>query len=106
VAGCGRVLTCHSTRSENIMTVSFAKDIAPLFTDGDARCMRGMGVYLHEYDYMADPTGDASFADHANARHVLARLDGSVKPRMPPGGPAWSEAQLALLVAWMSAWLP
>lgn len=88
------------------MTVSFAKDIAPLFTDGDARCMGGMGVHLREYDYMANPTGDAVFADHANARHVLARLNGTEAPRMPPGGPGWDEAQLALFTAWMNDWQP
>ena len=88
------------------MTVSFAKDIAALFTDGDARCMGGMGVHLREYDYMANPAGDAVFADYANARHVLARLDGSEKPRMPPGGPGWNQDQLALFAAWMKDWQP
>lgn len=88
------------------MTPSFANDILPLFTDRDAHCMGGMGVHLREYDYMADPAGDAVYPDHANARHVLARLNGTETPRMPPGGPDWSDAQIALFETWMAGWLP
>ncbi|HXO99009.1 MAG TPA: hypothetical protein VN813_00840 [Luteibacter sp.] len=88
------------------MTESFAKDIAPLFTDGDARCMGGMGVRLRDFDYMADPAGDAVHADHANARHVFARLQGTETPRMPPGGEPWDAARLALFESWMKGWLP
>lgn len=88
------------------METSFAQDIAPLFTDGDTRCMRGMGVHLREYDYMANPTGDAVFSDYANARHVLARLKGTETPRMPPGDATWSNDKIALFEAWMAQWSP
>jgi hypothetical protein len=88
------------------MTPSFEKDIAPLFTDGDTRCMGGMGVMLREFDYMANPAGDAVYADHANARHVLARLKGTETPRMPPGGNPWGDEKLALFEAWMTGWQP
>jgi len=88
------------------MSTSFAKDIAPLFTDRDAHCMGGMGVHLCEYDYMANPEGDAVFPDYANARHVMARLKGTETPRMPPGGSPWGDDQISLFESWMSAWLP
>jgi hypothetical protein len=88
------------------MDTSFAKDIAPLFTDGDTRCMGGMGVHLRDFDYMSEPSGDGTFPDHANARHVLARLRGTETPRMPPGGAYWTDAQLALFESWMEHWLP
>ncbi|AHX13384.1 hypothetical protein CH75_09315 [Dyella jiangningensis] len=88
------------------MTISFAKDISLLFTDRDAHCMGGMGVHLREYDYMANPTGDAIFPDYANARHVLARLNGTETPRMPPGGTPWTDDQIALFESWMTQWLP
>lgn len=88
------------------MSHSFAKDILPLFTDGDVRCMGGMGVHLREFDYMADPRGDAVYPDYANARHVLARLKGTEKPRMPPGSANWSDSQIALFESWMGSWLP
>lgn len=88
------------------MSTSFGKDIAPLFTDRDAHCMGGMGVHLREYDYMANPEGDAAYLDYANARHVLARLKGTETPRMPPGGPNWSDDQIALFESWMELWLP
>ncbi|SEN18051.1 hypothetical protein SAMN02800694_3014 [Luteibacter sp. UNCMF331Sha3.1] len=88
------------------MPRSFEKDIAPLFTDGDARCMGGMGVMLREFAYMGDPAGDATYADHANARHVLGRLKGTEMPRMPPGGATWSDDRIALFEAWMVDWQP
>ncbi|MEZ2416414.1 hypothetical protein [Luteibacter sp. RCC_6_2] len=88
------------------MNESFAKDIALLFTDGDTRCMGGMGVRLRDFDYMADPRGDAVYPDHANARHVLARLKGTETPRMPPGGEPWDDDKIGRFESWMVEWLP
>ena len=88
------------------MTVSFATDIAPLFTDGDARCMGGRGVMLREFDYMANPAGDGQYPDHANARHVLARLNGTETPRMPLGGAPWDADRIATFESWMVDWQP
>lgn len=88
------------------MNESFSKDVAPLFTDGDVRCMGGMGVRLRDFDYMADPAGDATYADHANARHVLGRLRGTETPRMPPGGTPWSDDKIALFESWTAGWKP
>lgn len=88
------------------MVTSFANDIAPLFTDGDARCMGGMGVMLRDYDYMSHPDGDVAYPDHAHARHVLARLNGTETPRMPPGGEPWDAGKIALFEAWMIDWKP
>ena len=72
-------------------TVSFATDIAPLFTTKDLNCMkirqndRGQNIALNDYAYMGDGTGDAEHADYANARHVYARLTGDETPQMPMG---------------------
>ena len=38
------------------------------------------GVLLDDFNYMSDPTGDGVFADHANGRHVYARLTGEEHP--------------------------
>ena len=84
------------------MLVSFAADIAPLFTEGDIDCMSETGVELNDYGYMSNGTGDDKFPDHANARHVYARLTGNERPRMPMGGPYWQEAQLQLFNQWMT----
>ena len=35
------------------------------------------GVLLTDYTYMGNPAGDGAFGDHANARHVFARLMGT-----------------------------
>ena len=68
------------------MTVSFAKDIAALFTDGDARCMGGMGVHLREYDYMANPAGDAVFADYASTWRAWTAARRRACRRAAPAG--------------------
>jgi hypothetical protein len=84
------------------MPVSFALDVLPLFSARDIACMQRFDVRLNDYDYMSDQAGDGSFADHANARDVYARLVGTTTPRMPMGGPYWSEAQLQLFDQWMT----
>ena len=82
--------------------VSFAQDILPLFSVGDIACMRRFGVRLDDYSYMSDQAGNGSFADHDHARTVYARLVGTATPRMPMGGPYWSDAQLQLFDRWMA----
>src|SRR5262245_11074089 len=91
---------------EEYMTVSFATDIAPLFTDGNARCMGGMHSMLREFDYIANPAGDAKYPDLANARHVLARLNGTETPRMPLGGTPWDADKIATFESWVVDWQP
>jgi hypothetical protein len=83
------------------MAVSFSNDIAGLFTERDLGCMARAGVELNSYAYMSSPVGDANFGDHAHARHVLARVRGDETPQMPPGGPAWDDAKIALMAAWI-----
>ena len=63
--------------------------------------MKGMGVDLTSYTYLADPTGDARFPNHANANHVLARLKGDELPRMPMGGPYWADDVLNIFQNWI-----
>ena len=82
--------------------VSFRVDIAILFTDHDVHCMLGKAVDLRSYAYMSDEQGDAVFADHANANHVLARIEGRELPQMPLGGPFWSVENINMLRAWIS----
>jgi hypothetical protein len=73
--------------------VSFAAYIVPLFRAIDIAHMKSFGVKLDDYTYMSNPD---------NADNVLATLtpNGSDPPSMPPGGPYWSAAQLALFVQW------
>lgn len=73
--------------------VSFAADIKPLFRAMDVTHMKPFGVELDDFTYMSDP---------GNANGVLKTLspqDGE-PPSMPPGGPYWTAAQLALFVQW------
>jgi hypothetical protein len=85
------------------MVISFQKDIRPLFRPKDIACMDAMGVLLGDYDYMSDPAGNDIYRDHANARTVLCHLSpNQCTPRMPMGGPYWSEQQLATFDQWMT----
>jgi hypothetical protein len=73
--------------------VSFAADIKPFFRAIDISHMKSFGVELDNYTYMSIAT---------NAGSVLANLSphNGEPPSMPPGGPYWTTAQLALLAKW------
>ena len=73
--------------------VSFAADIQPLFRAIDISHMKSYGVSLDDYSYMSNPD---------NANSVLATVSGQngEPPSMPPGGPYWTAAQIALFVQW------
>ena len=75
--------------------VSFAADIKPLFRAIDISHMKRFNVELDNYTYMSSPN---------NATQVLAALSphDSEPPTMPPGGPYWNEAQLALFLQWQN----
>ena len=57
--------------------------------------MKRFGVDLDDYSYMSNPD---------KAKRVLATLsphDGK-PPTMPPGGPYWTSAQIALFTQWQN----
>ncbi|HEV8039119.1 MAG TPA: hypothetical protein VGP62_09670 [Bryobacteraceae bacterium] len=56
-----------------------------------------MGVLLNQYSYMSDPSNN-----HQNATTIQAYLVGTQQPRMPMGGPYWSQQQLDLNAQWMT----
>ena len=76
-------------------TISFARDIKPLFRPVDISHMKSYGVKLDDFTYMSNP-------EHANA--VLRTLSphGDKSPSMPPGGPFWTHEQLALFAKWQT----
>lgn len=73
--------------------VSFAKDIAPLFREVDVDHMEPFGVLLNDHEYMSQPD---------NAKRVRDFITGNEEPRMPPGGPFWSDEQVALFDRWVA----
>ena len=78
--------------------VSFETDILPLFRPMDIQCMRGREVFLADYAYMSAQDGGA----FAHANNVLAYLKGTGDgPRMPFGGPYWSDESMALFQSWI-----
>jgi hypothetical protein len=78
--------------------VSFGTDIVPLFRPMDIQCMRGRGVFLVDYDYMSAKDNGA----FVHAKQVLSYLKGDDTPRMPFGGPYWSDESLGLFQSWIN----
>ena len=78
--------------------ISFEADIVPLFRPMDIECMRGRPepVLLIDYIFMSIPS---------NAQMVLDYLKGDSTPRMPFGGPYWSDDALSLFQDWISGGL-
>lgn len=79
--------------AQNDDSISFARDIRPLFRPIDIEHMAPMGVMLDQYDYMSD--GD-------NAQSVYDFLTGTRQPQMPIGGPYWDEQALSVFQKWMA----
>jgi hypothetical protein len=57
---------------------------------------------LRNLAYMGNGQGDTAFADHANANHVLARLEGREVSRMPLGAPPWPQTNIDKFKSWMN----
>jgi hypothetical protein len=74
------------------VAVSFARDIVPLFRPMDIQCMKGRNVFLIDYQFMSTPD---------NAAMVKSYLTGDSTPRMPYGGPYWSDDSIQLLQSWI-----
>jgi hypothetical protein len=73
-------------------SISFERDIRPMFRDVDIDHMEAMGVLLADRAWMSDPE---------NAKRVYDSLSSDAESRMPPGGPYWSEEQMKKLSNWM-----
>ena len=75
------------------MSLSFAKDIRPLFRDGDIECMEPSGIKLDDPAWMCIP---------ANAQSVYKEVAAGT---MPPDEP-WPPERVSLFKKWMDAGLP
>ena len=81
------------SKHEEAPKVSFARDIRPLFRTVDISHMKSYGIKLDDYTFMSNP-------DHANkVLRTVSPHDGH-PPSMPPGGPYWTEHQVALFARW------
>lgn len=77
---------------KNVATVSFARDIRPLFRPVDIQHMKPMGILLDDFKYMSNTD---------NAQSVYDSLTSEAEPRMPMNGPYWSQDKLDLFQKWM-----
>jgi hypothetical protein len=75
------------------MPLTFAKDIRPLFRDGDIRCMKPAGVHLDDPNWMTIPV---------NAQQVYGAVSAA---KMPPDAP-WPADRIKLFKQWMDAGCP
>jgi len=76
-------------------TLSFARDIRPLFTDTDVAHMKPAGMDLSDRD---------SVVTHADAIYRTV-ADGSMPPSAS-GGTRWTQAQCALFKQWQTEGCP
>jgi hypothetical protein len=83
----------YREKGERMPHVSFARDIRPLCRAVDISHMKSYGIKLDDHTFMSNPD---------NANKVLRALSrhGGHPPSMPPGGPYWTEDQLALFAQW------
>jgi|HubBroStandDraft_2_1064218.scaffolds.fasta_scaffold237728_2 hypothetical protein len=84
-----------------VPAVSFERDILPLFRPMDIQCMKGLkgnAVFLADYAFMSVEEPKGTFV---NALNVLSRLKPGDSPRMPYGGPYWSEQSIDLFQSWI-----
>jgi hypothetical protein len=75
------------------MALSFAKDIRPLFRDGDVACMKPAGVDLGSSAWMCVP---------GNAQLVYGAVSAG---KMPPDAP-WAADRVSLFKEWMDGGCP
>jgi hypothetical protein len=75
------------------MALSYAKDIRPLFRDGDINCMSGAGVKLDDPAWMRVA---------ANAQAVYEVVSNG---SMPPDAP-WPKDKVQTLKQWIDDGLP
>ena len=89
-----RYQTFPLRRKENLCPRFHSRvTIKPLFRAVDIAHMKRYKIKLDDYTFMSNP-------DHANkVLGTLSPHDGH-PPAMPPGGPYWTEDQLALFAQW------
>jgi hypothetical protein len=78
-------------------SVSFERDVRPLFRAVDIEHMSAMEVMLDDYGFMSQ---------RANAEKVRDYLTGKAQPQMPPGGPYWKAEQIELFSRWIDGGCP
>ena len=72
------------------MALGYAKDIRPMFRDGDVACMKPAGVLLDEAAWMCVA---------ANAAMVYGAVSSG---KMPPDAP-WAAEKVGMFKEWMDA---
>jgi hypothetical protein len=70
------------------MALSYARDIRPLFREGDVKCMKPAGVRLDDAEWMCV---------EANAAKVYGAVAAG---KMPPDAP-WGKDKVELFKQWM-----
>ena len=88
-----RDITLLEVLVKNVVKVSFAGDIRPLFRSVDIEHMKRFDILLDDYKYMSDATNQ-----YGNAQRVYDSLTGK---KMPPNGPYWAKDKLDLFENWI-----
>jgi hypothetical protein len=83
----------YREKGKHMPHLSFARDIKPSFRAVDISHMKRYKINLDDYTFMSNP-------DHANKVLRVLSPHEDDPPSMPPGGPYWTEDQLALFAQW------
>jgi hypothetical protein len=77
-------------------SISFARDIRPLFRPADIECMKSVPPAAGPFDL-------SRYEDvKARADRIYAMLIATGEFRMPFGGPYWSDENLKLFKEWLA----
>jgi mono/diheme cytochrome c family protein len=86
--------------------------VGPIFAENCTRCHGGLlpraGLDLRSYAsaLSGSSRGPVLIAGNPDASLLVQRIRGDIPPRMPRGAPPLSEAQIALITAWITAGMP
>jgi mono/diheme cytochrome c family protein len=89
--------------------VSYSKDIQPIFSQNCVRCHGGRGgLYLDSYAHVMDGgvNGPVIVPGSPQDSLLVKRIEGIVQPQMPLGGTPLSQADIDLIVNWITEGAP
>lgn len=90
-------------------TVSYRRDVQPIFDGSCVRCHGGQGgLYLDSYDHVmaGGAHGPVVVPGDPEASELLRRIRGLSQPQMPLGAPPLSPAAIDTIATWIAEGAP
>lgn len=99
------VTPAPTTTPGGISSISYRGDIQPIFDRSCIGCHGGQaGLYLESFDYLMSGThnGPVVIPGNPDASELVLRVTGLRQPAMPLGADPLSQAEIELIVSWVS----